>query len=419
MLHSGLVRFCSVVLLVTLPSACGKHATAPEETPPPPAPGTESEIFMSGARTAWAYVVNNTQPTTGLAKGHYTFQYIATWDIGSLIAATYCAHGLGIIDDATYDGRIRKILATLTTIPLFEGAAFNRFYDSETGQMVDSEYNISSSGSGWSSTDLGRLLTWLRIVAVNQPQYSNQTQAIVNRLNYSRLIVNGELQGLDVTPNGSRSTFSENALGYAQYAAAGFALWGKRATSALNAASAAGSTNIHGVSVPIDTRGSSRTLSEPYIMMGLETGFWNATLKDHAQRVLAAQQARYDNTGTITIVTEDALPDAPYFFYYYSVYHAGRTFVVEGPQYGTYVDQPRWVSAKAAFAWRAIFPTPYTLIAFNAVQGAAEPGHGWGAGVYEGTLKPTGEANLNTAGMILEAALYQKRGRSFVSEPIS
>ncbi|HEY8850574.1 MAG TPA: DUF3131 domain-containing protein, partial [Gemmatimonadaceae bacterium] len=101
------------------------------------------------------------------------------------------------------------------------------------------------------------------------------------------------------------------------------------------------------------------------------------------------------------------------------VYHSGNTFVVEGPGYGTIVSSPRWVSSKAAFAWRALIPTDYTLKAFNAVQAAAIPGDGWGAGVYEGTLKPTGYASLNTAGMILESALYQKLGHSFLSQPIS
>ena len=154
-------------------------------------------------------------------------------------------------------------------------------------------------------------------------------------------------------------------------------------------------------------------------MMGLETGWWASALRDQAQAVLKAQQARHDQTGIITIVTEDAMPDAPYYFYYYSVYHSGKTFVVEGPAYGTVVSNPRWVSSKAAFAWHVLFPSSYTQKAFDAVQAAAIPGHGWGAGVYEGTLRPTGYPTLNTAGMILEAVLYKKLGQSVLSQPIS
>jgi hypothetical protein len=414
------VRHFLAIALVASFAACSKDTTAPgDTTSPPDTPKTESDVFLAAARTAWTFVANNTQASTGLAKAHDNFQFITTWDIASQIAAIYSAHELGIIDDANYDGRIKKILATLTTLPLFQGAAFNRFYDSQTGQMVDRNFQTSTTGFGWSTTDLGRLLTWLRILAVNQPQYSAQATAIKNRLNMSRLISGGTLQGADVDSNGNTVYYAETGLGYEQYGAGGFALWSQRASNSLNPTATAKATTVLGVNVWIDGRGNARLTSEPYIMMGMETGWWASALSDQAHAVLAAQQARYDQQGIITIVTEDAMPDAPYYFYYYSVYHSGQTFVVEGPGYGTVVSSPRWVSSKAAFAWRALIPTDYTLRAFNAVQVAAIPGDGWGAGVYEGSLKPTGYATLNTAGMILEAALYQKRGQPFLSQPIS
>jgi hypothetical protein len=416
------IRQLFAIALVVSFVACSKDTTAPGDgtnPPPPVTPATESDVFLAGARTAWTFVENNTQASTGLAKSHDTFQFVTTWDIASQIGAIYSAHELGIIDDANYDGRIKKILATLTTLPLFQGAAFNRFYDSQTGQMVDRNFKASTTGFGWSTTDIGRLLTWLRVLAVNQPQYSAQATAIKNRLNMSRLISGGTLQGVDVDANGNTVYYAETGLGYEQYAAGGFALWGQRASNSLNPTANAKTASVLGVNVWIDSRGNARLTSEPYIMMGLETGWWASALSDQAHAVLAAQQARYDQQGVITIATEDAMPDAPYYFYYYSVYHSGKTFVVEGPGYGTVVSNPRWVSSKAAFAWRALIPTDYTLTAFNAIQVAAIPGDGWGAGVYEGSLKPTGYATLNTAGMILESALYQKLGHSFLSQPIS
>src|SRR3981081_3195629 len=396
-----LVRHFFAMALVVSFAACSKDTTAPGDTttpPPPDVPKTESDVFLAGAKTAWTFVENNTQASTGLAQAHDNFQFITTWDIASQIAATYSAHELGIIDDANYDGRIKKILATLTTLPLFQGAAFNRFYDSKTGQMVDRNFKTSTTGFGWSTTDLGRLLVWLRILAVNQPQYSAQATAIKNRLNMSRLISGGTLQGVDVDANGSTVYYAETGLGYEQYAAGGFAWWSQRASNSLNPTATAKATSVLGVNVWIDSRGNARLTSEPYIMMGRETGGWAAALSDQAHAVLAAQQARYDQQGIITIATEDAMPDGPYYFYYYSVYHSGKTFVVEGPGYGTVVSNPRWVRSKAAFAWRALIQTDYTLRAFNAGQAAAIPGDGWGAGVYEGTLKPTGYATLNPSG---------------------
>jgi len=113
-------------------------------------------------------------------------------------------------------------------------------------------------------------------------------------------------------------------------------------------------------------------------------------------------------------VTEDALPDPPYYFYYYSLWHNGRPFMVEGKGQNQVVERPRWVSSKAAFGWNAVFPNPYTALLLQTVQ-PARTANGWGAGVYEGTLKPTGIPSLNTAAMIMEAALYKIRGRPIYS----
>src|ERR1700674_142672 len=292
-------QFFAMALVVSF-AACSKDTTAPGDTTTPPPGGgttTESDVFLAGAKTAWTFVENNTQASTGLAKAHDTFQFITTWDIASQIAATYSAHELGIIDDANYDGRIKRILATLTTLPLFQGAAFNRFYDSQTGQMVDRNFQASTTGFGWSTTDIGRLLTWLRILAVNQPQYSAQATAIKNRLNMSRLISGGALQGVDVDANGTTVYYAETGLGYEQYAAGGFALWSQRASNSLNPTASAQSTTVLGVPVWIDGRGNARLTSEPYIMMGMETGWWAPALPDQANAGLAAQQAPHDQQG--------------------------------------------------------------------------------------------------------------------------
>ncbi len=406
--------------------ACG-DLTAPvvADTPkvdPPvatPAPPTSVVIDTAAARTAWAFVENNTTTATGLSNVIAPFQYVTAWDIGSQIAATYSAHALGIIADAAYDRRMRAILVTLARVPLFDGGGFNKTYDSHTGQMVDRNRQPSPVGYGWSATDMGRLLVWLRIVAVNEPQYAPLASALVDRIDMSRIIQNGMLQGLDLEPvYGFRRTYTETGLGYEQYAAAGYALWGHRAGTSLDASANARYETVFGVAISVDARGSSRITSEPYVMMGLETGFYSPVIRAQAIAVLAAQEARYTRTGIITMVSEDALPDPPYYFYYYSLFHNGRSFVVEGPDDGTYVDQPRWVSTKAAYGWEALFPTPYTRAALDLVRRAAIPGQGWGAGVYEGSGLPTGTPSLNTSALVLESLLYQSRGHPFLAQAI-
>jgi hypothetical protein len=398
-------------------------APAPTSTPATVDPSVtvldERQLYMNAARTAWAFVTRNYQPATGLARAHDTYQYVTLWDVASGLAATYSAHELGLVADPVYQQRMQRALTTLSTMDLFDRAAFNKSYDSRTGRMIDRSQRLSSRGYGWSTTDLGRLLIWLKIIGVNQPQFASQTAAIVKRFDMSRIIANGYLQGQDLNPlTGQMRMYPESRIGYEQYAAAGFALWGFRADNALNAQLNAQPVEVLGIPLIADKRGGERITSEPYIMMGMETGWYSPELRQQARRVLAVQEARYRSTGTITMASEDALPDPPYYFYYYNIFRDGRSFTVDAPAGGGYVDRPRWISSKAAFAWHALLPTPYTLTALQAVQGAAIPGRGWGAGVYEGSLRPTGDASLNTAALILEAALYQLRGHPFLTQTI-
>lgn len=380
----------------------------------------ERQLFLNAARIAWRFADRNYQPSTGLSRAHDTYQYVTLWDVASGLAATYSAHELGFIADAVYSQRIQRALSTLASADLFDNAAFNKSYDSETGKMIDRAQQSSSRGYGWSATDIGRLLTWLRIISVNQPRFATQAASIVKRLDMSRLIKGGYVQGEDLDPStGVVRSYPEGRIGYEQYTAAGLALWGYRAENALDARINALPVSVMGVSIVADKRGDERITSEPYIMMGMETGWYSPELRQQAWRVLAAQEARYKLTGILTMVSEDALPDPPFYFYYYDVYRQGRPFAVDAPAGGGYVERPRWVSSKAAFAWHALLPSPYTLAVLLAVQPSAIGGRGWGAGVYEGSLRPTGSPSLDTAALILEAAVYNLRGRPFLVTPLN
>ena len=86
-----------------------------------------------------------------------------------------------------------------------------------------------------------------------------------------------------------------------------------------------------------------------------------------ALAVLAAQEARYKETGIVTMVSEDAVPDPPAYFYYYLLYHDGKPFVVTCPPWIA-PTFPRWVSAKAAFGYHALAPSDYTWRALQTVK---------------------------------------------------
>jgi len=147
----------------------------------------------------------------------------------------------------------------------------------------------------------------------------------------------------------------------------------------------------------------------------MELGWWDPRWREQAERALAAQEARHRQTGQITMVSEDAVPVAPYYFYYYTLYDAGEPFAVRALGSRVPDPEPRWVSAKAAFAWYALFPGAYPWRAVEAVAERAAGETGWHAGIFERTGRPTGSQNINTAAVILEAAVYRASRKPLVT----
>lgn len=375
------------------------------------AAGEEDAAYDEAARSAWAFLTRHRSDETGLVRATSSYDHITTWDIGSLLAGVHAGGELGLTSRSAAEAWLGDILETLATVELYDGVAFNKLYHSRTGRMIGYGDRPSSTGNGWSALDPGRLLTWLRIVAEEHPDLEDRVRRVVDRLDFDRLLADGYLQGETVGPRG-RSVYPEGKVGYEQYAAQGFRLWGHRAPKALDLHLNTRPVVVLGQTILGDVRGGERLTSEPFILMGMETG-WTPPFREPAWRMLAVQEARYRETGLLTMLSEDALPEPPHYFYYYSVYTDGEPFVVRahGP---VGASAPRWVSAKAAYGWHALLPTEYTWRVLRAVA-PARSSEGWASGVYEESGESTKTQNVNTAAVILEAALYRQRGRPFLS----
>jgi hypothetical protein len=382
---------------------------------PPLAPDSvpnEREFFMNAARVAWRYVEQQTNAETGMVSSVVGYPFTTTWDLGSALAALYCADQLDLIQGEDYDRRLRRLLGTMQRMPLFEGRAFNKNYSTERATMVDRDNRDATRGTSVTVTDMGRLLIWLKIIQANQPQYAPAVDSVVKRFDLGRFVDGGYLYGQAIDSRGRLQPYQEGRLGYEQYAAAGFELWGTRAEKSLNLYHNAQQVTVLGVPILADRRRGEHLASEAFVLMGLELG-WYPELRNQAWRMLAAQEARFRQTGTVTVASEDAINQAPYFLYY-SVFTDGRPFVVMGPEGQSSGNFPRTVSTKAAFAWHALLPSAYTWQAVRTVSAAAGPG-GWGSGVYEADVaRSTGAENVNTAAVVLESALFYMRGRPLI-----
>ena len=398
-------------------SSVAVSPAAPASVVAPPAAAVytaEQRAFMTkSARAGWNYVSREVT-AAGFIGATKNYQYLTVWDMGSVLASAYSARQLGFISAAQYKKFVARTLASMEKLPLYDEAAYNRMYSARNGAMVDSKGEPSNVGMGWSALDHGRMLIWLKLVANTDPALAARASAIVARMHMDRVVKNGYMQGEEISAKtNEHRAYQEGRVGYEQYAAEGFALWGVKVDSALDFALNGKPVTVNDQSIIYDKRGGDVMTSEPFVMMGLELGWKSPEWRRLALAVLAAQEARYKKDGIVTMVSEDAIPVPPAYFYYYLLYHDGKPFVVTTVSGAASDSFPRWVSAKAAFGYHALAPSDYTWRAVQTVKYGGSTS-GWTAGVYEGTQKSTLTYNLNTAAIVLESAAYVKRGCAFV-----
>jgi hypothetical protein len=406
-------RVSLLSLALSLAAAPGSWPQAPDSAA---AHALEDDrLFAEAARVAWRYVDQQYQPASGFVNSVLWYPYATMWDVASGLAALYCGHELSFLPTEEYDRRMRRALQTLQTTRLYDGLAFNKSYSTRTGQMAgrdERDVEGQTRGYGYSALDIGRLLVWLKIIATNQPQYAAAVDSVVTRLDLSKMVADGYLWGETITRAGAHRRYMEGRIPYEQYAASGFAVWGRRPELAMTMKTNSIPIEIWSIPLVADRRGMDHLTSEPVTLLGLELG-WTSESGGLAYNLLRVQEERWRRTREVTMVSEDALPHGPFYFYYYTVNHHGRQFVVTS-QAGSVADVPRWVSSKAAFAWHALSPSDYTRLAANSVARAANPQRGWGSGVYESSGSSTGNENVNTAAVILEAALFHARKKPFM-----
>jgi hypothetical protein len=366
----------------------------------------------SAAVIAWRQFERLWVPESGLARATFDYDKLTTWDIGSVLGALYAGRVLGFLDEAGYRERMCVTLETLEAMPLFQDSVFHKLYDSKTAQMAERSGRVTDRGYAWSATDLGRFLVWLRIIGSTDSSLTELTARIARRMKLDRVVDNGYMYGEDATPGRRRYHFQEGRVGYEQYAAKGFALWGHDVALAADINTNSQPVEVYGIELPKDARGLDRLTSEPFILLGMEVG-WTEEEAKVARALLEVQAERYRRTKIVTIVSEDAVGVEPHYFYYYCVYCSGRPFVIESHEPGRRFNSPRWQSTKATFGWHALLPSEYTALAVQRIQ-RARASVGWSSGVMERSNVATRSYDINTAAVILEAAAYRRLGRPFL-----
>jgi hypothetical protein len=318
-----------------------------------------------------------------------------------------------------------KLLGTLHDLNLFRGELPNKVYQTETGAKVD--YGNKPGEVGYSSIDIGRMLTWLYIVKQRYPYLANSVDGIVLQWSFCHAVDSrGWLNGGGIGPDGKTIYFQEGRLGYEEYAAKGFGLWGFD-TKAASRAQPYGTVDIYGIKVPYDARDPRKfqtenyVLSEGYILDGIEDNFglpgadyagpslhtdgWRA---EFATRVYMAQQRRFEETGILTARTEHQV-DGPPYFVYDTVFADGYAWNTLSPT-NVYTPERAAVAIKGALGLWVLWDTPYTDKLFEAVADLYTLDGGFYEGLYENGKGYIPLQTANNNGIVLAVLLYKVQG---------
>lgn len=387
--------------------------------------GQLSKREVEMARTAWSYFEKRFQPGTGLVNAVGSYPSTTLWDTASYISGLVAAYELCIIDKREFDTRATKLLNTLRNLDLYRGEAPNKVYNTETGEKVN--YANEPGEVGMSALDIGRMLVWLKILKERHPHLANSVDNVPMRWNFCNIVNDdGRMFGSFKQGDGETRYVQEGRLGYEEYAAKGFALWGFDVSRAMSP-EPLDYTTIYGVKVPYDGRdprifkNQNYVLTEGYILDGLELGWdlpsdrahdddiatdgWRA---EFANRIYLVQQRRYEQTGIITARSEHQVDGKPYFVYD-SIFADGYAWNTLDPT-GEYQPDRAAIAAKAAVGLWALWDTDYTDLLFESVADLYEPGAGFYEGLYENGNGYIPLQSANNNGIILAALLYKVQG---------
>lgn len=360
---------------------------------------------IRAAEIAWTYIETNSRPETGLVDSVAGFPSTTLWDQGSYVLAVLSAYRIGLIERAEFDLRLDRFLSTFERLPLFEGKLPNKVYHTETLAMVDYQNAAVDDGIGWSALDVARILSALRAIERVEPKYGPRIRTLLGSWQLDAMTKDGQLVG--ALRDDREVTYpQEGRIGYEQYAARASALWGLDVLGVISARPVLQWEDVLDVQIPTDKRDHSifraitPVLSEPFILQGLELGLDSETAL-LASRVYRVQEARYLETGTLTMVSEDHVDQDPYFLYS-SVHSNGAPWAVVNED-GKRYDELRTLSVKSIFAWDALYQTDYTTMLRSHIADLGDPEKGWPAGIYEATGDVNEAYSLNTNAIVLEA----------------
>lgn len=361
----------------------------------PVAPG-EAEIAY--AKAAWAWFTHHSA-ANGFGPASDADPSLSPWEMGSTLFAIVAAARLRLIGAKAANRQLATCVDSLALLDIGPKAVPAPSYHHTTLKPLPA----GGAASGWSAGAVMRLVAGFIAVATHFPGLSEQLAAILNRWRLDQLLQDGHFCSTSpVTGEVQADLF----LGAEQYAARTACLVKLPAIGACDPRPVFRHLDWHGLPLPGDRRRGGFTSPEPFLLDALEYG-WQPEMLEIAVQIAVAEKARYMQSGRLTALGDDPLDRSPGFARV--GISAGKAAFVTRSRDGRTPAGPPCLSTKAAFAWWALLPTPYSRKRLDAVEPLATK-IGWLAGLHEGSLKANHVLSLNTNAMILEALHYRAFG---------
>ncbi|MGF1683608.1 DUF3131 domain-containing protein [Photobacterium minamisatsumaniensis] len=389
--------------------------------------GELTEQELEWAETAWTYVENNTDLTTGLVNSLDNYPTTNLSNLADYLMALMAAQEFQFITSKEHDERLTLVLSFLNEMPLGLTGVPNKVYSTGTGQMVD--YANQPGELGWSSIDIGRLLIVLAMTKQRNPEFSEYIDKAVLRWNFCELVTEeGELYG-GVINDGQVQRFKEGRLGIEEYTAYGYLDW-KIVPDKAMMLDPYEVVTINGIDLLFDGRDPRHydvlrpVYSTPYLLLGMEFNWDKINDKSssdsvHSNEVLAAmadsvyriQESRWNQDRIYTARGEHVVTGEPYFVYD-SIYALGTPWITIAED-GSDHDEKALVSTRVAFQMWALWKTDYTKRLMTLVRELYDPDRGWYEGRYELTSSYEKSITLQTNAGVMEALLYKANGKLY------
>ena len=358
------------------------------------------------AKKAHYYFERNWNKSTGFTDSVQGYHHVTMWDVGSDISAQLSLEGLGLQSIELTNTKLERLLNTLLTMPLYQNKLPNREYNTKTGKPSGRYSKTNNNGNGWSALDIGRLLIWLHILTQEKPQLAPLVNDIIIAWSLASAVHDQTLYG---TKLGSKGEYyrQEGRLGYLQYAAFGFSLFGFDVSASYEKKDVT-QVNIDGILFYIDGRNMPFSTPDPYVLTRLELGDFTQWW-EQLDTIYLLHKQKEKQTKRVWVFAEDAMNRTPWFAYN-NLFFYGKSWLSTSSG-GKPVEVFQTFSNKVALGLSVIYDDDYSKRLSERVVSNSLSYRSIPTGVYSDRSINTAY-NINTNSMILSSLLYKMRNRT-------